>query len=680
MKTPHKASQGIRGLGAYQLVLGVFLTGLMVSGGCSQHDADPSDLRHNINEPVNHTAGYLWQELTPQVFKQVVVPIMRMWTDGEAEYLEDDHELVIKSQQWIDKIHNELTKRYPQEMAEIPRPIAKVLLDPTPNAFVMPIPVCYSLPVVWGNPKNVFDVDENDDDIFAGLLKQVGVRSQTADDVWLSPDGIVMRAWNRGHCVPREVNGELEKFAAWFSDHSGGCKMTLKDGAKFGLEAPQVAHLEGECQLDRSLAGTTYARRLVVGATGGMVTFHSGLATIMDEEEFISVAAHELGHYYRGHVILNEKLDYEFFYKIGRRNDDKKPAADSSLQSFGEELKSLEFNTRYYRQVKEQKFRSEVFMPAIVAAASIAGTQDCEAGACNETCAKLGELIQSDEFQDQIGRFPIAVLSGDGIETYHRFEREFAECAGAVKVTEEGSDDGSALSLALMKRSLQADSNLAPMLRGTPMKDTVLETIVAAQETLAEAEAKAAAPLKKAHEMKLGYYTVEQEADEISIEWMSYVGLDPKHAIEAELVLGEFIEEMYGQAGIRPYPMTVGAQECRDLYENSWEREGDYQHIPIGDFADNHHSSCFRAFNLHREVEAHQFRVSDQVAFAGLSSNVGTWESIKADLNERHGGVEHVGAFLRSTAIDRTLQRADFKHSQHPLERQLHRCRFYGNL
>jgi hypothetical protein len=101
----------------------------------------------------------------------------------------------------------------------------------------------------------------------------------------------------------------------------------------------------------------------------------------------------------------------------------------------------------------------------------------------------------------------------------------------------------------------------------------------------------------------LGFYTIEQEADDFSLEVLAAANIDPQAAIRAQLDLGASFE---ASDGVNPGELTIA--QCRQLEAAGWkDASGAAAQIPLGTVADIHHSFCFRAWNLTRELAAHKY-------------------------------------------------------------------------
>lgn len=136
------------------------------------------------------------------------------------------------------------------------------------------------------------------------------------------------------------------------------------------------------------------------------------------------------------------------------------------------------------------------------------------------------------------------------------------------------------------------------------------------------ARARIISTMNKAMDMNLAHYTVEQEADELALEWMSKVGVDASYGIEAQLVLS-------GMAGSSKasIPGWLDSTGCKAAYEKGWkDAQGDALMIAVADW-EIHHSPCFRAFNMDREIKAHKYPSSVK-PFVGPAPAWDTFQSI----------------------------------------------------
>lgn len=103
-------------------------------------------------------------------------------------------------------------------------------------------------------------------------------------------------------------------------------------------------------------------------------------------------------------------------------------------------------------------------------------------------------------------------------------------------------------------------------------------------------------------ERRLGFYTIEQEADEIGLELMAKIGVPPSVSIE----------DMFGFLAKYPESSVGGTDyaECAAQRENGFRDDnGNLVSPPVGDPSNTHHNSCFRIFNMQQEINAHRYAI-----------------------------------------------------------------------
>src|SRR5262249_49330468 len=90
-----------------------------------------------------------------------------------------------------------------------------------------------------------------------------------------------------------------------------------------------------------------------------------------------------------------------------------------------------------------------------------------------------------------------------------------------------------------------------------------------------------------------------------SIEVMTLVNVDPKVAVASLLDLAATWEKANGVE-----PGGLPAAQCSALAAASWnDSAGKPAHVPLGTLANIHHSPCFRARNLSREIRARGYKI-----------------------------------------------------------------------
>lgn len=111
---------------------------------------------------------------------------------------------------------------------------------------------------------------------------------------------------------------------------------------------------------------------------------------------------------------------------------------------------------------------------------------------------------------------------------------------------------------------------------------------------------------REAFEKNIGQYTAEQEADELALEWILKAGFDQDLPIRALLA---DLKSTNPLSSRRPLPEQEWSYDrCSQAFEAGWKDQDDLPlFVPVGDYQDEHHSSCYRAFNLYRETQTHKY-------------------------------------------------------------------------
>jgi hypothetical protein len=598
--------------------------------GCGTKTAPSSRLFHDENDPTHHTLAYQWGDINDREYRSYIAPLIGV-TD---EYLDPDNELVQRLQAWIDRFDKNLRDQHGDKLDGVPKPQARVILNPSLNAFVAPVPVCHKIGVkIVGN---------EDSDLTEQIFFDIGGGSF---EVWPSDE---LR------CMPvSDTRDSLEEVAAAvrnFNERApNGCKVSLEKEGNRHIIAPGR-----NCQMGEDINAVRGSDQLVLLRTANWINIYAGLVTSMAENEVVGVIAHELGHYYRSHVNSPAKL-YDFFYKSARETTPKRPAADSSLEVLGQEALAASATVNglsRFKSVPKQSIHSALFM----AAGQIA-TDNCSEGSsddCSDSCRELADFADTTEFKRATNMFPVRSLDAAGLKVYAKFETMAADCLSGISfapnissnVSSEDSkgtasitwnqfrahmisprwpswiEDNPQVQIA-MGRWLRSVAKHLPTSAPKEPKDAAALVKTVSKFLWAKEDA-SVETLQKAFDSRLGHYTQEQEADEIAVEWLTEVGLDPRDAAETYLRIGEWVEA----EGAKPSAalLETPAATCRKLFENDWKgSNGAFTFIAIGNFEDPHHQSCYRAFNVDREARAHKYKVTGR---SGLLS-AAEWKALQ---------------------------------------------------
>lgn len=105
----------------------------------------------------------------------------------------------------------------------------------------------------------------------------------------------------------------------------------------------------------------------------------------------------------------------------------------------------------------------------------------------------------------------------------------------------------------------------------------------------------------------VGYYTFEQEADELMVERLARLGIDPAFGAVSMIHFLEFSERTVSTSA-----QTLNSQQCtaaRNLTPRWTDSRGRLVKVPLGPLKDPHHSPCYRAYNMDQQIRVHAFPV-----------------------------------------------------------------------
>lgn len=568
------------------------VSGVLLLAACGQNQSE-SQVKHQIDDPVNATSKSQWLQVSDDEYTDLMVPLLGL---EDAEFLPADNEMVQLTQRWIDVFDANMRKRYADKMANVPKPSVRVIQDENPNAFIAPVPVCHEVSVTLdakgkGEVERVF-LSAKDGAIF--LDNEIKCKTVAMSDADLAD---FAATWNKDHLTCRlSVSGSGTSAAVAVSE---GCKLA-----------------------SRELKGVKSAKRLALFRTASYVTVQSGIIPMMGDKGFAAVLAHELGHYYRAHVSAADEL-FWYYYQLGDENVRGRPAPDAKLQEFGNAVRNSASAQEVMARIKfvpGQKIRPELFLALVNTARNV-----CSAGECSDACAEVSTLTKKPGSSANLKEFPYSSLSTSAETTdVKTLEAKSLLCLASMEISFEDKSTKSKLAVGDLLRAVMAPQwptwtaarasrvrklgglvlNAIEPAELTGKADKFAEVLSARLDKLAKVSVEA---LTLAKDMHLGQYTAEQEADEYSTEWLAHVGVTPVAATDAYMSLLKWVDE---EAGGVSFPFEQSYAECDDLRQDSWKtKTGDVAFANIGNYAEVHHSLCYRSFNTDREIAAWNYKV-----------------------------------------------------------------------
>ncbi len=548
------------------------MTACALSAACSgavDDDAASATSAHTEGRFLRSASPYWWAASSYDEFNRA----SPVWMNEEPPpTLADDHPLAVRLQTWMDRIDSLVRRDVERETGQplvAVRPVAKVVPSSRMfNAWVSPVAACLGAP--YGSATAA-----------AGTL---AVLEPTT--ILKSPSAACVRplGWNADGAV------------AFWNAGRPMCSLERKEGV--------VVDTDPACY-KAFFEGTPAAADLSLLATSPFVHFSTDLLTALDEDALLNVAAHELSHYYRGHA--SERRTEPFWYdvaaSVGRAPVPARDAAE--LEAAYEEVASpnrvrpLSFAGKY-------SGRTRPFLLSGLAPLLVARTEP------DFACA---------EARDAVGDWTLEILGGaapsqEARAAYDRFERQLASCASTIRLGgDEGSNALSAGAVLAAAARFRSGRHVAPTLR---LGDTLSTFVDRFDAKARELDDKARRLVERARANGIGLYTAEQEADELAVELEVRLGLSPQRILSgwmselraSDVVLAKtFSPEEIDE---KRRDGELDASTCEGLLRNGFVRTDDSgRRIPIamslGDLVDPHHASCYRVFNVWRELGVHRY-------------------------------------------------------------------------
>ena len=196
-------------------------------------------------------------------------------------------------------------------------------------------------------------------------------------------------------------------------------------------------------------------------------------------------------------------------------------------------------------------------------------------------------------------KFPQTTLHGEALAQYFQYEENYLKCSEDVILASETDPSKGQIGVDVVKR-IYWKARLQPL----PAALTLASVIFDMNAQLIAEEMERTSLLQKALDEDLGFYTTEQEADFLALQWVALLGLDPGAA-------REFWLEYLQAAPEQDSPYNFGYERCDAAYHQSprWTQSGQRLGVPYGSFAQIHPGKCHRVYQIDKRLGAVSFTV-----------------------------------------------------------------------
>lgn len=551
---------------------------------CGAEDAlGTSEADHTAGEYIHENSVYAWAEPDFEEFEEL--KNAQSW-DRRAR-LADDHPAVLRLQAWVDRFDAVIRAHVAEQGQELlaPRPTAIVYQDATVNAWVSWFPACLG-------DVGTEAAFEGGDGGAPGSGSPNRIDREKVELFGAYPKCLTPRNWPA-------LGAEL---ASWWNASEPACRLTSREGT----ERPSFS-IGGE-GCDTQALGTT-PRQGVMWSTGSGIHATTAIIGKLSEKAFATVVAHELGHYYRAHGSSAYSAKYDFWYQRDV-HEPKRPVAAEDAKKLASHVKTL-MSARSTMAVASQKLspRTTGWLVSYSFRNALGASPGCEDALA---------LLKDGGFSGPLSYG--GNLTEEQQAKYLAFEDALAACGSKVALVDANRQSFVSGVMAIFSAEKEDDFARSATL------GELLERVETTARRYDEEDVAVREQLSKNH---IGWYTTEQEADELAMELAVKVGITPREVLEAWLESMIMFEESYPSYG-ESDGTTIGASACKTLFENDFvttKEDGtkELAYVPLGSLGDTHHAWCYRLFNLWREQDAHRYEAGK--APEELSPS---WEEIQA--------------------------------------------------
>lgn len=329
----------------------------------------------------------------------------------------------------------------------------------------------------------------------------------------------------------------------------------------------------------------------------------NSILKLLTDDELMYVVSHELAHYLRSHF-TGAITGYNYFYKDddSERNQKPKPAP-SFLEKTAELIKLSDMapdytieGSLYHGPTIESVMQ---FVKANKSGRYCEGSEKCisqcdmanNAASADLEIAILGSSEKNIGFFDKL--YPFSPLSTSLVDDLLGYEKKAENCLSNLS-SSIFWDLSSYSSILLGHLSEPERNELKVKLQSSK---SLAETIRVISKYFKDQRERLKLLLAEVKNHKLGFYTVEQEADDIALEIMWKSGISISHAVNAQMKLLQNSEKQW----------NYDFQRCNALMKNNWIEEGNETYLGPEALSDPHHSPCYRIWNILHEMKAHKW-------------------------------------------------------------------------
>ncbi len=592
------------------LILGL----LLASCGSVSKEAH---VNHTLNKPVNHDKhNALWLKIGADDYLEK--DFKGQYFLKKAQPLSLDHPSVKRAQKILNNIFSYLSQTYPLDMTSIPKPEAVVYqVGSQFNASVGSVDRFVTIPIFYSE-ESIADFDPQFD------------LNPHASDYLKIPDSVESNDMNGGDNEPVpsiNITADIaERIDAELKAHK--CKISWEYDDQ---GSPTKGIMSDECEHYPSaeIKKRGFYLGIKMSFIPSIVEMSSYLIdSLKNDDELTAILAHELAHYIKAHQMTKEPYGY-LYLNEGAVNLAEKPIHDprydeqleSALYSadlvYGESVENYQLREFGYHSFLA---RAMPYLTDVMASLKCSG-QSTNENSCSQSCQTLIELNRDPHMSDSLHNYNIED-PGVFSEFAGNYQRVFKKCMQNIILDQEFKSAVSqgiydedtykkypALNYYILEALAYEEDDLASIADQYEIYSAELNENIKAQTAAYQEQ------IQDIVSANLGYYTIEQEADELALEWLMGMKISPDAMIKTLIASQKAWDNdpmSSAIANILPPELETPFSTCMELYKNDWMSGGEVVQIPLGSVFDEHHSGCYRIYNIDREIKTHF--ANDQLA------------------------------------------------------------------
>lgn len=538
---------------------------------CQKRNFNYGEAKHQVGHPTLDGSAFSWRETSLEDFRKgnfFFIPHEDFVSGRKSELFQIVND-------WLSRTHDTMRRAFPKELANIPRPFAAIVAYPQVNASVLVDAYCWDADVTFAGEK----ADSNAESEVLGLK-----------------DGVIDTTSSGTRCVDPGVSEipPMEYFK-WLSARMSPCTISY-DAAKKAIELGKGCR----SNVPRTTSSRSFHTPVMLNA---IVINTQSISNFQTFEHFAAIISHELAHYYRAHGVIAAH-EFNFFYnvKAAPKTTRPVPSDDPRVKAIESKLKTMSFPAF----VIERLSGIEREIPALLMW-SKALTSDAARMELSKEESCRSPLSNASSVSTVLERYvgPQDCCTARELSQLSAFAGEVMACGKSIPLVRK---IGGVPARDVFRSGLRASRIALDEAFDDPRDLTASDLTLRLESTLRGQKAKVDAVVREGLAANAGFYTIEQEADEMGAEILALMGYQPSvHMIPAWFgFLGK------GSSKTKFDPLDGFVRKCEAALAADWKAPPGSDaalFIPFfGPLRRLHHADCYRIYNIDQELKAHTYK------------------------------------------------------------------------